>query len=213
MSNAFESCLFNSLNQATACQTPFTHWNISSVLPESFYTFIHDKKTTEHKPLYYDGTRAGNYNSPSKNDNARMYITEAVTQKYPFFSNLIHAFRAPRLLELVSKKFDIQLSGCYLRAECTFDHNGFFLHPHLDIHEKRFTLFVYLGDSPEGYGTDLYDKEKKWVKTIPFRHNTGYIFIPGHDTWHGFEPKEIVGVRTALLINYVTFPTDWPLTF
>ena len=29
------------------------------------------------------------------------------------------------------------------------------------------------------------------------------IFIPGENTWHGFEPRKIVGVRRLMEINYV----------
>jgi hypothetical protein len=33
------------------------------------------------------------------------------------------------------------------------------------------------------------------------------IFVAGPDTWHGFDPRPIVGVRRLLEINYVR--ADW----
>ena len=33
------------------------------------------------------------------------------------------------------------------------------------------------------------------------------IFIPAHDTWHGFEPRPMNGIRRALIVNYVT--NEW----
>ena len=30
------------------------------------------------------------------------------------------------------------------------------------------------------------------------------IFVPADNTWHGFEPREIPGVRQSLILNYVT---------
>ena len=30
------------------------------------------------------------------------------------------------------------------------------------------------------------------------------IFVPGDDTWHGFEKRPIEGVRRSVILNYVT---------
>jgi hypothetical protein len=30
------------------------------------------------------------------------------------------------------------------------------------------------------------------------------VFVPSSDTFHGFEPRNIEGVRKSLIINYVT---------
>ncbi len=30
------------------------------------------------------------------------------------------------------------------------------------------------------------------------------IFVPGSDTWHGFEKRPIAGVRRSVILNYVT---------
>ena len=33
--------------------------------------------------------------------------------------------------------------------------------------------------------------------------DSAVIFIPGENTWHGFEPRTLVGVRRLMEINYV----------
>ena len=103
--------------------------------------------------------------------------------------------------------------GAYLRVEVIADRHGFWLKPHKDIKEKLMSMLVYAnpyGES-ESIGTDIYDSDLKVVKTIPYRHNIGYLFAPGDKTWHGLEKKEIKKERRSMLINYVTFKTDWKL--
>ena len=60
-------------------------------------------------------------------------------------------------------------------------------------------------------GTDLYNDNFDIVKTIEYKHNCGYFFSSGQDTWHGLEKKEIKKERRCLQINYVSFTTDWPV--
>ncbi len=33
------------------------------------------------------------------------------------------------------------------------------------------------------------------------------IFVPSDSTYHGFEPREIQGIRKSVIINYVT--NEW----
>ena len=42
------------------------------------------------------------------------------------------------------------------------------------------------------------------VGRSPFISNAAMIFVPSHNTYHGFEKRPIKGVRTSLIINYVT---------
>ena len=37
----------------------------------------------------------------------------------------------------------------------------------------------------------------------PYVFDGGLIFIPVTDTWHGFAPRPIRGVRKSLIVNYV----------
>ncbi len=189
---------------------PFTHWIFKDFLSDTFCKKIFDQITIHSTPTIYDGTRAGDYLLAAQNQ-TRFYLTPEIINHYPFLKEIITTMCCSDIAEKIASIFSTNLSNCFLRVEYIEDKNGFYLRPHRDIIEKILTIFVYLGDAPANYGTDFYDNQKQWVKTIPFKHNTGYIFVPGTDTWHGFEKKKIEGVRKALLINYVTFPTDWPL--
>ena len=70
-------------------------------------------------------------------------------------------------------------------------------------------VFINLHNESENLGTDFYDKKLKKVKTVPYKHNYGYFFTSGPDSWHGMEKKEIKKERRCIQINYVTFETDW----
>jgi hypothetical protein len=72
-----------------------------------------------------------------------------------------------------------------------------------------FTMLVYLSDHPdaEQWGTDLYDRGRNPAERVSGARNTGLIFLPAADTWHGFARRPIRGVRRSLIINYVT--PDW----
>ena len=56
---------------------------------------------------------------------------------------------------------------------------------------------------------NFYDKKLNKVKTVPYKHNYGYFFTSGPNTWHGMEKKKILKERRCIQVNYVTFPTDW----
>ena len=68
-----------------------------------------------------------------------------------------------------------------------------------DILFRELALFKILGNS----------KKLEKVKTVPYKHNYGYLFTSGPDTWHGMEKKKIVKERRCIQVNYVTFKTDW----
>ena len=52
-------------------------------------------------------------------------------------------------------------------------------------------LFINTYDESEKLGTDFYDLDMKLVKTIPYKHNSGYFFASGNNTWHGLEKKRL----------------------
>ena len=104
---------------------------------------------------------------------------------------------------------DIPVAGSYLRMEYMQDIDGAWLEPHRDIPEKLFSMVVYLftGPDAEEWGTDIYDADVRWVGRSAGEFNSGVIFVPGPATWHGFDPRPIVGVRRLMEINYVR--ADW----
>jgi hypothetical protein len=109
----------------------------------------------------------------------------------------------------IEKVFGTKLDGTYLRIEFAQDIDGFWLEPHTDLGVKTFTLLLYLSRDPSHHdlGTDIYDGDKRHVGRSPFVSNGAMIFVPSNNTYHGFEQRPIKGVRTSLIINYVT--NEW----
>ena len=210
---SLHNTVIDSLQKRKENNTPFQHWSINDLLPQNYIDRIINDIPIPDTQKIHDGTRAGDTTfKDGKNTSSRMFITRKIIMQHPFLQELIDVFLHSETVTLIKECFFSTHEKLFFRAECTFDHNGFYLAPHEDIKEKVFTLFLYLGDSPEYCGTDLYDNHKNLVKTIPFKNNTGYIFVPGKNTWHGFEPKAFTGVRRALLLNYVTFETEWAVS-
>ena len=126
---------------------------------------------------------------------------------------LIKELQNKNTYEKVSKLVGKDLSNSYIRVEVICDRKGFWLKPHLDIEEKLMTMMLFINtyDESEKLGTDFYDTDMNLVKTVPYKHNSGYFFASGNNTWHGLEKKEIKVERRCMQINYVTFPTSWPI--
>ena len=71
---------------------------------------------------------------------------------------------------------------------------------------KKFTCLIYLSDGPghEKLGTDIYETPEKHFGVSPFKRGAAMVFVPGDNTWHGFEKRRIEGVRRSVILNYVT---------
>ncbi|MFO1092385.1 MAG: hypothetical protein U0992_03595 [Planctomycetaceae bacterium] len=190
---------------------PYRHWYIhgpfsQAMLDEVCATPIPDGHRV------YDGSRAADMGGGGVDGKLRCYIERDNVHKFPALGGLIDELMgaAPGSVgELLGR----DLSDAYLRVEVIADRQGFWLKPHKDIKEKLMSMLVYVnqcGESEE-LGTDIYDENIEKVKAVPYRNNIGYMFAPGHNTWHGFQKKEIKKERRSVLINYVTFPTDWKL--
>jgi hypothetical protein len=110
------------------------------------------------------------------------------------------------VVSTIERVMGADLSGTYVRLEYAQDIDGFWLQPHTDLGVKKFTMLIYIGDRPDqnDLGTDIYRDAETWAKRPPFTSNTALVFVPGDNTWHGFEPREIKGVRKSVIMNYVT---------
>jgi hypothetical protein len=113
------------------------------------------------------------------------------------------------MVRAIESFFDADLDGTFLRLEYAQDLTGFWLEPHTDLGVKRITLLIYISDDPAhgDMGTDIYNADKTHAKRSPFAPNMAMAFVPGDNTYHGFEKREIPGVRKSLILNYVT--TEW----
>ncbi len=118
-------------------------------------------------------------------------------------------FKAKLSRTKFEKHFGTNLDGTYLRVEIAQDTDGFWLEPHSDLGVKLFTMLLYTSKDPShaDLGTDIYDGEKRHFGRSPFESNAALVFVPSDITFHGFERRKINGVRTSVIINYVS--NEW----
>jgi hypothetical protein len=104
----------------------------------------------------------------------------------------------------LEQRCGVALAGSYLRIEYCLDTtvSGW---SRIPTSAPSCSPWVYLSDDPgsKTWGTDLLDGPVRLVATMPYRRNSGCIFIPGPNTWHGFDRRPIVGFRRSLIVNYV----------
>lgn len=192
---AFLSALANAREESR----PFRHWRLRDVLDRGLRAALGDEESPAPRRDYKLGRR-------EEHNPTRRYVdADAIRAGAPARA-LAETLRDPRSVAAVEARCGISLRGAKLRIEDARDGEGFWLEPHTDIGVKAFTMFVYLADPqrPRDWGTDLYEDAATHAMRVPFEDNTGLIFVPGEDTWHGFEPRPIDGVRRSLIVNYVT---------
>ena len=211
-------------NKSQQFETPFKHWELNEPLSKEAINEIINAdiaNPNEHK-LEYDGTRAidggeGKFRegitSGGKALKFRCFVTKENSKDFPGLTKFIEELRQKETHQKISNMVGKDLSNSFVRVEVICDRKGFWLKPHCDIKEKLISclLFINNKNESENLGTDFYDSDLKKVKTLPYKHNYGYFFSSGPNTWHGMEKKEIVKERRCLQVNYVTFRTDWPV--
>ena len=216
------SFLNSLISDSNKFDKPFPHWELNNPLSEEAINEIIKAdiaNPNEHK-LEYDGTRAidggeGKFregiSSGGKALKFRCFVTKENAKDFPGLSNFINELQQKETHSKISELINKDLSNSYVRVEVICDRKGFWLKPHCDIKEKLLSclLFVNNENESEALGTDFYDENLNKVKTVPYKHNYGYFFSSGPNTWHGMEKKEIVKERRCLQVNYVTFRTDW----
>jgi len=181
---------------------PFRHWKLREVLPIDVCTALLVLPIAPPLLGHTDGTR-GSYNDK------RTFITPDLRKSFPVCAALADALQRPAVARAMAETCGIDVQGGFLRMEYMQDLDGSWLEPHRDIPEKLFSMVIYLFTGPEAknWGTDIYDAEKRWVARSPGEFDTGVIFVPGANTWHGFDQRPILGVRRLMEINYVR--PDW----
>lgn len=203
--------LVNALRRQTErFDHPYPHWLVTNSLTPDMLREIASTPIPDG-PRAYDGTRAADNGGMGMDGKLRCYIDRENAPQFPALTGLIEELMSPACYELVGDMIGRDLRNTCVRMEVIADRHGFWLKPHVDIKEKLMTLLIYVNpyDESEELGTDIYDEDLQRVKTIPYRNNVGYMFAPDRNTWHGFEKKTIRQERRSILINYVTFATDW----
>ena len=194
--------LHDSFDNKQQHEHPYRHWFLSSCLPETLLDDI--------IALPFEVPDLGDVSGKRELHNStRTYFDVENQEKYDCCAAFAQAFQDRQITSRIEQDFDINLSRTYLRIEYAQDTGNFWLEPHSDLGVKSFTMLIYLSKDPSHaeLGTDIYDGEKRHVGRSPFSPGGALIFVPANDTLHGFEPRNIEGVRKSIIVNYVT--SEW----
>jgi hypothetical protein len=201
-SEAVVASMKSSIASATRMETPYRHWFLNGCLPEP--------AVKEIQGLPFAAPALSGISGKRELHNAtRRYFDGENCAAFPVCKSVADGFQSEALVSQIETAFGTSLKGTYLRIEFAQDINGFWLEPHTDLGVKVFTMLLYLSTDPQhaALGTDIYDNDKKHVGRSPFAPNGAMVFVPSNNTYHGFESRQIDGVRKSVIINYVT--NEW----
>jgi hypothetical protein len=201
-SDAVVSSMHASIAATSRVAAPYPHWFLNNCLPT--------QAVGEIQALPFEAPALSGISGKRELHNAtRTYFDASNRAKYGVCQAVCEGFQDPRLTKRIESHFGTSLAGTYLRVEFAQDINGFWLEPHTDLGVKVFTMLLYLSTDPQHsvLGTDIYDADKKHIGRSPFTPNGAMVFVPSNNTYHGFESRQIDGVRKSVIINYVT--NDW----
>ncbi len=194
--------LLDCFARSAAGAFPYRHWLLDRALPDSVCAAI-DALPYAPPPI------ADTLGRRETNNSTRLFFGQAEQARHHVCASVAAALQSGPTTQRIETLCGVALGGSSLRIEYCLDTDGFWLEPHTDIGAKRFTMLIYLSDEPgcEAWGTDLLADANTFVTSVPYRRNTGFIFIPAANTWHGFHRRPINGVRRSLIVNYVN--GDW----
>lgn len=181
---------------------PYRHYLVDGLFPAAVADQLADLPFTAPGLDGVSGKR-------ELHNDTRRYFDAATMAEFPVVAKVAEALQATDLVTDIASAFDAPLDGTFLRLEYAQDVDGFWLEPHTDLGVKKFTCLIYLSTGPghERLGTDIYASREQHFGCPPFTRNAAMIFVPGANTWHGFEKRPIEGVRRSVILNYVT--QDW----
>ncbi|MDG6094951.1 2OG-Fe(II) oxygenase [Acetobacter sp. AN02] len=187
------------VSQAEPSSVPFRHWTISDVLPQAACQALVEWEPGE---THLAGDTGGRRETRNE---ARVFVEPEIRARDPRLDELAVTLDSPEARAAITRLCGTPLDQTALRLELSLDTDGFWLEPHTDIGAKKLTLLISLSVSPDAdqWGTDLMDADGHSVKRSSGRFNTGTLFVPGTDTWHGFVRRPISGVRRGLIVNFV----------
>jgi len=181
---------------------PYRHYFVENVFPADV------AEELAHLPFAPPVLNGVSGKRELHNDQRSYFDIEGVT-RFPVARGVAEALQSTRVVRLISDAFDAPIDDTFLRLEYAQDVDGFWLQPHTDLGVKKFTCLIYLSEEPghETLGTDIYESPERHFGVSPFKRGAAMIFVPGDNTWHGFEKRPIEGVRRSVILNYVTH--DW----
>lgn len=191
-----------SIDNGKRSEQPYRHWSLTDCVPADT---LDDMIVLPFEAPSLEGVSG----KRELHNNTRKYFDVDNRKRFPVCEAVAQAFQGKRVTSRIEKAFGTNLKGTYLRMEFAQDIDGFWLEPHTDLGVKAFTMLLYLSKDPnhQDLGTDIYGPDKRHVGRSSFAPNGAMVFVPGDSTYHGFEKRPIKGVRTSLIINYVT--NEW----
>lgn len=200
--SAIAATICASARNARVFDDPYRHYLLNELFPAEVAQALND--------LPFKAPSLGGLSGKRElHNDTRSYFDAEAMVKYPVMAATAEALQARQTIAVLEKAFGVDLAGTYLRLEYAQDIDGFWLEPHTDLGVKKFTCLIYLS-SLEGHdelGTDIYQNHATHFGRSPFLPNSAMVFVPGVNTWHGFEKRPIKGVRKSVILNYVTI--DW----
>ncbi len=187
---------------------PFDFWLLKDALPAADVEAILALPIPPPSEAVFNGRR-------ETNNSKRIFFNPESQEKYPVCKRVAEGFNDARVRHAIEARTGTSLSDTHLRIEYCQDAPGFWLEPHTDIFVKKFTMLVYLLDSPglRNAGTDIHEgpPDFRYVTTAPYGKNMGVIFIPNKDSWHGVGHHPLKELRKSIIINFVG--SSWRDTF
>jgi hypothetical protein len=198
-SEAIATGLIASFERAEEHQRPYRHLFLDGSLPAEVVEEIAGLPFAAPDLAGLSGKR-------ELHNGTRTYFDAPNRAAHPVCAAVAEAFQSPRVVSYIEDKLGTGLTGTYLRIEYAQDTDGFWLEPHSDLGVKLFTMLLYVSADADhrDLGTDIYHADKRHAGRSPFAPGAAMVFVPGNDTFHGFERRPITGVRKSVIINYVT---------
>jgi hypothetical protein len=191
------SAFRRSLANASRFDLPYRHWILESVFERELMNGF-EALPFEPLELQGDGTRVSI--PPAA------FLNEATCARYPVLSRIVDILSHEAAVEDLERLCGISLQGTFLRISYHVDMHGFWLRPHTDLAAKRLSLIVLMKHNPvdEPIGTEMYDSSGTLISRAPSRDNSGLMFIPSNNTFHGFTQRHLFGTRCTLVVNFVS---------
>jgi hypothetical protein len=181
---------------------PYRHYLLENVLPVEIADSLAE---LPFAPPVLDGVSG----KRELHNDQRSYFDATGVARFPVMGAVAEALQSTRVVTRIHEAFGAPIDDTFLRLEYAQDVDGFWLQPHTDLGVKKFTCLIYLSKGPghDRLGTDIYETPEKHFGVSPFSRGGAMVFVPGDNTWHGFERRGIEGVRRSVILNYVTH--DW----
>ena len=200
-SDRLHRTLLASLAQAEFHPYPYPNWRLAGLFPEGIAAQL---AQLPFAPPPMDG---GSGRREASNEHRR-YFAGGELNRHPVMRRVAEAFQSAEVASALAQSTGAKLGGAYLRIEYAVDQDGFWLEPHTDLGVKTLTLLIQLASPGQSdLGTDIYGGPSDWRERASFGWNEALLFVPSDNTWHGFEPRRISGLRRSVIVNYVT--NDW----